>query len=93
MLRYWDIKDTGRKEDYEGNHSAQLYYFWYYGNNNLFQDYNREIPTNDDEERHDAFANGDKTPKLETRSYADIMREAAMKREKEETLKVLLIST
>lgn len=40
-------------------------------------------------ERHDAFANGDKTPKPETRTYADIMREAALKREKEETLKVI----
>nr|GEV79565.1 splicing factor 3B subunit 1 [Tanacetum cinerariifolium] len=40
-------------------------------------------------ERHDAFANGDKTPKPETRGYAEIMREAALKREKEETLKVI----
>ncbi|KAJ0617192.1 putative armadillo-like helical, splicing factor 3B subunit 1, TOG domain-containing protein [Helianthus annuus] len=122
-----------------------------YDGNNRFQDYNREIPTNDDEdnadamdnevarklasytapksllndmprggddeslgfkksqriidreddyrrrrlnqvispERHDAFASGDKTPKPETRTYADVMREAALKREKEETLKVI----
>ncbi|KAI3520711.1 hypothetical protein L1887_10161 [Cichorium endivia] len=31
-------------------------------------------------ERHDAFANGDKTPKPETRTYADVMREAALKK-------------
>ncbi|KAI3722245.1 hypothetical protein L2E82_33276 [Cichorium intybus] len=123
-----------------------------YDGNNRFQEYNREIPANDDEqnadamdnevarklasytaprsllndmprggdddeylgfkksqriidredgyrrrrlnqvispERHDAFANGDKTPKPETRTYADVMREAALKREKEETLKVI----
>ncbi|GKD11104.1 splicing factor 3B subunit 1, partial [Tanacetum coccineum] len=40
-------------------------------------------------ERHDAFASGDKTPKPESRGYAEIMREAALKREKEETLKVI----
>ncbi|KAD5508895.1 hypothetical protein E3N88_16598 [Mikania micrantha] len=40
-------------------------------------------------ERHDAFASGDKTPKPETRTYADVMREAALKREKEETLKAI----
>ncbi|GJS54929.1 splicing factor 3B subunit 1 [Tanacetum coccineum] len=40
-------------------------------------------------ERHDAFASGDKTSKPETRGYAEIMREAALKREKEETLKVI----
>uniref|UniRef100_A0A251U8V2 Putative U2 snRNP component prp10 n=1 Tax=Helianthus annuus TaxID=4232 RepID=A0A251U8V2_HELAN len=40
-------------------------------------------------ERHDAFASGNKTPKPETRTYADVMRETAFKNEKEETLKVI----
>jgi splicing factor 3B subunit 1 len=38
-------------------------------------------------ERHDAFAAGEKTPDPSVRTYADIMREEALKKEKEETLK------
>lgn len=38
-------------------------------------------------ERHDAFAAGEKTPDPSVRTYADVMREEALKREKEETLK------
>ncbi|KAM7466089.1 hypothetical protein LguiB_013651 [Lonicera macranthoides] len=40
-------------------------------------------------ERHDAFANGDKTPDVSVRTYADVMREEALKREKEETLRAI----
>ncbi|CAL0334354.1 unnamed protein product [Lupinus luteus] len=40
-------------------------------------------------ERHDAFAAGEKTPDPTVRTYADIMREEALKREKEETLKLI----
>ncbi|GAB4850048.1 Splicing factor 3B subunit 1 [Ancistrocladus abbreviatus] len=40
-------------------------------------------------ERHDAFAMGDKTPDVNVRTYADVMREEALKREKEETLKAI----
>lgn len=37
-------------------------------------------------DRNDAFAMGDKTPDARVRSYADIMREAQLQREKENTL-------
>jgi splicing factor 3B subunit 1 len=40
-------------------------------------------------ERVDPFALGDKTPDPSVRTYADIMREEAHKREKEETLRVI----
>jgi splicing factor 3B subunit 1 len=40
-------------------------------------------------DRHDAFANGDKTPDVSVRTYADVMREEALKREKEETLRLI----
>ncbi|OIV96195.1 hypothetical protein TanjilG_14872 [Lupinus angustifolius] len=40
-------------------------------------------------ERHDAFAAGEKTPDPNVRTYADIMREEALKREKDETLKLI----
>lgn len=40
-------------------------------------------------ERHDAFAMGDKTPDVNVRTYADVMREEALKREKEETLRLI----
>ncbi|KAK2997810.1 hypothetical protein RJ639_024937 [Escallonia herrerae] len=40
-------------------------------------------------ERHDAFANGDKTPDVSVRTYVDVMREEAYKREKEETLRAI----
>ncbi|GMH15903.1 hypothetical protein Nepgr_017744 [Nepenthes gracilis] len=40
-------------------------------------------------DRHDAFAMGDKTPDVNVRTYADVMREEALKREKEETLKAI----
>lgn len=40
-------------------------------------------------ERHDAFAAGEKTPDPSVRTYADVMREEALKREKEETLKAI----
>ncbi|KAK7412454.1 hypothetical protein VNO78_03916 [Psophocarpus tetragonolobus] len=40
-------------------------------------------------ERHDPFAAGEKTPDPSVRTYADVMREEALKREKEETLKAI----
>ncbi|CAI8591393.1 unnamed protein product [Vicia faba] len=40
-------------------------------------------------DRHDAFAAGEKTPDPSARTYADIMREEALKREKEETLRAI----
>eukprot|EP00850_Spirogloea_muscicola_P020877 SM000229S07513 [mRNA] locus=s229:150597:158007:+ [translate_table: standard] len=40
-------------------------------------------------ERNDAFAMGDQTPDASVRTYADIMKEEALKREKEETLKLI----
>lgn len=40
-------------------------------------------------ERVDPFALGEKTPDPSVRTYADIMREEAHKREKEETLRVI----
>lgn len=40
-------------------------------------------------DRNDAFAMGDKTPDAAVRTYADIMREEALKREKEETLRLI----
>ncbi|CAL5183216.1 unnamed protein product [Lathyrus oleraceus] len=40
-------------------------------------------------DRHDAFAAGEKTPDPSVRTYADIMREEALKREKEETLRAI----
>ncbi|XP_062024324.1 uncharacterized protein LOC133740394 [Rosa rugosa] len=40
-------------------------------------------------ERHDAFAAGEKTPDPSVRTYAEIMREEALKREKEETLRLI----
>ncbi|KAK7246736.1 hypothetical protein RIF29_41606 [Crotalaria pallida] len=40
-------------------------------------------------ERHDPFAAGEKTPDPNVRTYADVMREEALKREKEETLKLI----
>ncbi|XP_021718316.1 splicing factor 3B subunit 1-like [Chenopodium quinoa] len=39
--------------------------------------------------RHDAFAMGDKTPDVGVRTYADVMREEALRREKEETLRLI----
>ncbi|CAO2834766.1 unnamed protein product, partial [Amaranthus hypochondriacus] len=39
--------------------------------------------------RHDAFAMGDKTPDVGTRTYAEVMRDEALKREKEETLRAI----
>lgn len=38
-------------------------------------------------DRHDAFAAGDKTPDVSVRTYVDVMREEAYKREKEATLR------
>ncbi|KAK9125075.1 hypothetical protein Scep_013921 [Stephania cephalantha] len=38
-------------------------------------------------DRNDAFAMGDKTPDVSVRTYADVMKEEALKREKEETLR------
>ncbi|KAF2320413.1 hypothetical protein GH714_027446 [Hevea brasiliensis] len=40
-------------------------------------------------DRHDAFAAGEKTPDPSVRTYADVMREEALKREKEETLRAI----
>ncbi|XP_061365450.1 uncharacterized protein LOC133308768 [Gastrolobium bilobum] len=40
-------------------------------------------------ERHDPFSAGEKTPDASVRTYADVMREEALKREKEETLKLI----
>lgn len=40
-------------------------------------------------ERHDAFANGDKTPDVSVRTYADVMREQALKKKEEETLQLI----
>ncbi|XP_054777615.1 uncharacterized protein LOC129285767 [Prosopis cineraria] len=40
-------------------------------------------------ERHDPFAAGEKTPDPAVRTYADVMREEALKREKEETLRAI----
>eukprot|EP01018_Ginkgo_biloba_P035429 Gb_20157 [translate_table: standard] len=40
-------------------------------------------------DRNDAFAMGDKTPDAAVRTYADVMREEAFKREKEETLRLI----
>ncbi|TKY71845.1 Splicing factor 3B subunit 1 [Spatholobus suberectus] len=40
-------------------------------------------------ERHDPFAAGEKTPDPSVRTYGDVMREEALKREKEETLKAI----
>jgi len=40
-------------------------------------------------DRNDAFAMGDKTPDAAVRTYADIMREEALKRDKEETLRLI----
>ncbi|CAM8902073.1 hypothetical protein QQ045_009964 [Rhodiola kirilowii] len=40
-------------------------------------------------DRNDAFASGDKTPHDSVRTYADVMREEALKREKEETLRLI----
>ncbi|KAK9943941.1 hypothetical protein M0R45_009530 [Rubus argutus] len=40
-------------------------------------------------ERHDPFAAGEKTPDPSVRTYAEIMREEALKREKEETLRLI----
>ncbi|WCJ18776.1 Splicing factor 3B subunit 1 [Euphorbia peplus] len=40
-------------------------------------------------DRHDAFAAGEKTPDASVRTYADVMREEALKREKEETLRLI----
>ncbi|XP_021756230.1 splicing factor 3B subunit 1-like [Chenopodium quinoa] len=39
--------------------------------------------------RHDAFAMGDKTPDVGVRTYADVMREEALRREKEETFRLI----
>ncbi|CAI5501633.1 unnamed protein product [Closterium sp. Naga37s-1] len=38
-------------------------------------------------DRHDAFAMGDATPDAAVRTYADVIKEEALKREKEETLR------
>ncbi|KAL2624256.1 hypothetical protein R1flu_008501 [Riccia fluitans] len=40
-------------------------------------------------ERNDAFAMGEKTPDVSIRTYADVMREETLKREKEETLRLI----
>ena len=40
-------------------------------------------------DRHDPFASGEKTPDPSVRTYADVMREEALKREKEETLRLI----
>ncbi|KAK4252798.1 hypothetical protein QN277_014340 [Acacia crassicarpa] len=40
-------------------------------------------------DRHDPFAAGEKTPNPSVRTYADVMREEALKREKEETLRAI----
>ncbi|KAK7332046.1 hypothetical protein VNO80_28793 [Phaseolus coccineus] len=40
-------------------------------------------------ERHDPFSAGEKTPDPSVRTYSDVMREEALKREKEETLKAI----
>ncbi|KAG9444264.1 hypothetical protein H6P81_015604 [Aristolochia fimbriata] len=40
-------------------------------------------------ERNDPFAMGEKTPDVNVRTYADIMKEEALKREKEETLRAI----
>lgn len=40
-------------------------------------------------DRHDAFAAGDKTPDVSVRTYANVMREEALKREKEETVRAM----
>ena len=40
-------------------------------------------------DRNDAFAMGEKTPDASVRTYADVMREEALKREKEETLRLI----
>ncbi|KEH36451.1 splicing factor 3B subunit 1 [Medicago truncatula] len=40
-------------------------------------------------DRHDAFAAGEKTPDPSVRSYADIMRDEALKREREETIRLI----
>ncbi|KAL3686845.1 hypothetical protein R1sor_013154 [Riccia sorocarpa] len=40
-------------------------------------------------ERHDAFAAGSKTPDVSVRTYADVMREEMLKRETEETLRLI----
>ncbi|KAF8044177.1 hypothetical protein BT93_A2224 [Corymbia citriodora subsp. variegata] len=40
-------------------------------------------------DRHDAFAAGDKTPDVSVRTYGDVMREEALKRETEETLRAI----
>ncbi|XP_050212265.1 uncharacterized protein LOC126662350 [Mercurialis annua] len=40
-------------------------------------------------ERHDAFAAGEKTPDPSVRSYAEVMKEEALKRDKEETLRLI----
>ncbi|GLT94370.1 hypothetical protein SLE2022_121140 [Rubroshorea leprosula] len=44
--------------------------------------YNRDLSP----DRHDAFAAGEKTPDPSVRTYAEVMREQALAREKEETL-------
>ncbi|KAL3686856.1 hypothetical protein R1sor_013165 [Riccia sorocarpa] len=40
-------------------------------------------------ERHDAFAAGSKTPDVSVRTYADVMREEMLKRDTEETLRLI----
>ncbi|KAL2628794.1 hypothetical protein R1flu_013480 [Riccia fluitans] len=40
-------------------------------------------------DRHDAFATGSKTPDVSVRTYADVMKEEMLKREKEETLRLI----
>ncbi|XP_068659359.1 uncharacterized protein [Aristolochia californica] len=40
-------------------------------------------------ERNDPFSMGEKTPDINVRTYADIMKEEALKREKEETLRAI----
>ncbi|KMZ65686.1 Splicing factor 3B subunit [Zostera marina] len=40
-------------------------------------------------ERHDPFASGEKTPDASVRTYADVMKEQALDREKEETLRAI----
>lgn len=40
-------------------------------------------------DRNDPFASGEKTPDPKVRTYADVMRETALKKEKEETLRLI----
>lgn len=69
-------------------------------NNSVFPKSNKIIDREDDyrkrrlnrvlsPDRHDAFAAGEKTPDPSVRTYADAMRQQALEREKEETLRLI----